>query len=197
MKVLLSWLREFAPDIAGTPEYLAETLSALGLATEEITHLGQGLEGVVVAEVLATRTHPDADRIQLVDVDPGNGEALQVCCGAFNMAVGNKVPLATVGTTMSNGMEIARRKMRGQWSNGMLCSAAELDMGQDHAGIMILDDELALGVPVAEALGIYPDVVFDLEVNPNRPDAMSIVGVARHLAAGLGVPFALPEPKLQ
>ncbi|MCY4162971.1 MAG: phenylalanine--tRNA ligase subunit beta [bacterium] len=197
LKVLLSWLREFAPDIAGTPEYLAETLSALGLATEEITHLGQGLEGVVVAEVLATRTHPDADRIQLVDVDPGNGEALQVCCGAFNMAVGNKVPLATVGTTMSNGMEIARRKMRGQWSNGMLCSAAELDMGQDHAGIMILDDELALGVPVAEALGIYPDVVFDLEVNPNRPDAMSIVGVARDLAAGLGVPFALPEPKLQ
>ena len=197
MKVLLSWLREFAPDIGGDPQDLAETLSNLGLAVEELSHIGQGLDGIVVAEVLATRPHPDADRIQLVDVDAGDGEALQVCCGAFNMSVGDLVPLATVGTTMPNGMEIARRKMRGQWSNGMLCSGAEIDMGDDHEGILILEQGLTLGVPLTEALGIQPDVLFDLEVNPNRPDAMSVMGVARDLAARLGVPFAVTAPQIQ
>ncbi|MYG94041.1 MAG: phenylalanine--tRNA ligase subunit beta [Acidimicrobiia bacterium] len=201
MKVLLSWLREFAPEIgvakAHTPAYLAETLSDLGLAVEELSILGGGLEGIVVAEVLATRSHPDADRIQLVDVNPGDGQALQVCCGAFNMSTGDKVPLATVGTTMPNGMEIAQRKMRGQSSNGMLCSAAELGFGDDHADIMVLQAGLEPGVPLAEALGITPDVLFDLEVNPNRPDAMSHLGVARDLAARLGVPFVMPQPKPQ
>ncbi|MXZ79266.1 MAG: phenylalanine--tRNA ligase subunit beta [Acidimicrobiia bacterium] len=197
MKVLLSWLREFVPDIEGEPEHLAEVLSDLGLAVEELSHVGQGLDGIVVAEVLATRPHPDADRIHLVDVDAGDGEALQVCCGAFNMAVGDLVPLATVGTTMPGGMEIARRKMRGEWSNGMLCSGAEIGMGDDHEGILILDQGLSLGVPLTEALGIHPDVLFDLEVNPNRPDAMSVMGVARDLAARLGVGFAVTAPGVE
>ncbi|WP_419847106.1 phenylalanine--tRNA ligase subunit beta [Candidatus Poriferisocius sp.] len=196
MKVLLSWLREFAPDIDGEPEDLAEVLSDLGLAVEELSHVGRGLDGIVTAEVLATRPHPDADRIHLVDVDAGDGEALQVCCGAFNMAVGDLVPLATVGTTMPNGIEIARRKMRGQWSNGMLCSGAEIGMGDDHEGILILERGLSLGVPLAEALGIHPDVLFDLEVNPNRPDAMSVIGVARDLAARLGLPFSVAAPEV-
>ncbi|WP_420619606.1 phenylalanine--tRNA ligase subunit beta [Candidatus Poriferisocius sp.] len=196
MKVLLSWLREFAPDIDGEPDDLAEVLSDLGLAVEELSHVGRGLDGVVIAEVLATRPHPDADRIHLVDVNAGDGEALQVCCGAFNMAVGDLVPLATVGTTMPNGMEIARRKMRGEWSNGMLCSGAEIGMGDDHEGILILEQGLSLGVPLAEALGIHPDVLFDLEVNPNRPDAMSVMGVARDLAARLGVPFSVASPEV-
>ncbi len=194
MKVLLSWLRDFAPDIDGDPEQLAEVLADLGLAVEELSPVGRGLEGIVIAEVLATRPHPDADRIHLVDVDAGDGEALQVCCGAFNMAVGDLVPLATVGTTMPNGIEIARRKMRGEWSNGMLCSGAEIGMGDDHEGILILEQGLSLGVPLAEALGIQPDVLFDLEVNPNRPDAMSVMGVARDLAARLGVPFSVAVP---
>ena len=197
MKVLLSWLREFAPDIDGEPEDLSEILSDLGLAVEELSHVGQGLDGIVVAEVLATRPHPDADRIHLVDVDAGDGEALQVCCGAFNMAVGDLVPLAVVGTTMPGGMEIARRKMRGEWSNGMLCSGAEIGMGDDHEGILILDRGLSLGVPLTEALGIQPDVLFDLEVNPNRPDAMSVMGVARDLAARLGVAFAVNAPGVE
>ena len=146
MKVLLSWLREFAPDIDGTSRRLGRDPGRLGpWPVEELAHIGQGLDGIVVAEVLATRPHPDADRIHLVDVDAGDGEALQVCCGAFNMAVGDMVPLATVGTTMPNGMEIARRKMRGQWSNGMLCSGAEIDMGDDHEGILILGTGPALG----------------------------------------------------
>ncbi len=109
------------------------------------------------------------------------------------MAAGDLVPLATLGTTMPNGMEIGRRKMRGEWSNGMLCSAREMGFGADHAGIFVLPEGLTPGMELTEALGIEPDVLYDLEVNPNRPDAMSIAGVARDLAARLGVPFALPD----
>jgi phenylalanyl-tRNA synthetase beta chain len=201
MKVLLSWLREFAP-IEGDAAFLADTLSSLGLAVEDVVELGGGLEGIIVAEVLALRPHPDADKIQLVDVDTGDGEALQICCGAFNMAVGDRVPLATLGTTMPNGLEIQRRKLRGQWSNGMLCSATELQLGDDHAGILILGsrsgsgaDGPELGTPIRDALGIEHDVLFDLDVTGNRPDALSVAGVARDLAARLGVPFALPDPQ--
>ena len=193
MKVLLSWLRDFAP-IEGDPFALAEQLSDLGMAVEQVGLLGQRLEGVVVARVLATRPHPRADRIQLVDVDAGDGEALQIACGAFNMKAGDLVPLATVGTVMPGGIEIGRRKMRGEWSNGMLCSARELGLGDDHAGIFVLPPDLPLGADVTEAMGIQQDVLYDLEINPNRPDAMSVAGVARDLAARRGVPFAVPEP---
>ncbi|HET8621050.1 MAG TPA: hypothetical protein VFM27_18920, partial [Acidimicrobiales bacterium] len=193
MKVLLSWLRDFAP-IEGDPVALGEHMSDLGMAVEGLDLLGPGLDGVVVARVLATRPHPSADRIQLVDVDAGDGEALQIACGAFNMAAGDLVPLATVGTVMPGGMEIGRRKLRGEWSNGMLCSARELGLGDDHAGILVLPAGLAVGTGFAEAMGIQADALYDLEVNPNRPDAMSVAGVARDLAARLGVPFAIPEP---
>ena len=198
MKVLLSWLREFAPDIDGDPVDLGEKMSALGLAVEEMTITGEGLDGIVLAKVLDLRPHPDADKIQLVDVDMGDGEALQVCCGAFNMSVGDLIPFATIGTVMPNGMEIAQRKMRGEMSNGMCCSAAEMGMGDDHDGIMLLTDTVdpgatPLGTPITEALGMSRDVLWDLEVNANRPDAMSVAGVARDLAATLGVPFSFPE----
>jgi phenylalanyl-tRNA synthetase beta chain len=195
MKVLLSWLREFAP-FEGAPEVLGDELSDLGLAVEELSHVGEGLDGIVVAEVLALRPHPGADRIQLVEVDAGDGEPLQICCGAFNMAVGDRVPLATLGTVMPGGMKIERRKLRGEWSNGMLCAADEMGLGDDHGGILVLAPDLALGTPVTEALGIEPDVLFDLEVNPNRPDAMSVAGVARDLAARMRVPFAVPVPSV-
>lgn len=196
MKVTLSWLREFAPDIDGDPVELGETLSALGLAVEEMERIGEVVPGVVLAKVLDLRPHPDADKIQLVDVDAGDGVPLQVCCGAFNMAIGDLIPFATVGTVMPNGMEIAQRTMRGQISNGMCCSGAELEMGDDHSGILVVNDLVAdgaeLGMPLGEALGLEPDVLWDLEVNANRPDAMSVAGVARDLAAALGVPFAFP-----
>lgn len=196
MKVLLSWLREFAPDIEGDPVELGERLSALGLAVEEMSITGEGLDGIVLAKVLDLRPHPDADKIQLVDVDAGDGEALQVCCGAFNMSVGDLIPFATIGTVMPNGMEIAQRKLRGEMSNGMCCSASELGMGDDHDGIMLLTASAAdqtLGAPITEVLGLERDILYDLEVNANRPDAMSVSGVARDLAASLGVPFAFPE----
>ncbi|MPY96082.1 MAG: phenylalanine--tRNA ligase subunit beta [Acidimicrobiia bacterium] len=200
MKVLLSWLREFAPGIEGAPADLAHRLSMLGMAVEEIELVGRGLDGVVVARVLRTRAHPGADKIQLVDVDAGDGEALQVCCGAFNMGAGDLVPLAMLGTTMADGRLIVRRKLRGEWSNGMLCSAAELGFGEDHSGIMILaggapGEAPAPGQPLLEAMGITEDVLFDLDITGNRPDALSVAGVARDLAAHLRVPFAVPEPK--
>jgi phenylalanyl-tRNA synthetase beta chain len=196
MKVLLSWLREFAP-IDAEPTRVGDELSDLGLAVESMDVVGEGLDGVVVARVLDLRPHPNADKIQLVDVDRGDGEPLQIVCGAFNMTVGDLVPLATTGTVMPNGMRIERRKMRGEVSNGMLCSAAELGFGDDHSGIMILGNgehpgSTRPGGSLRDALGMETDVLYDLEVNPNRPDAMSVVGVARDVAARLGVPFSLP-----
>ena len=197
MKVLLSWLREFAPGIEGDPAALGDVLSALGLTVEETVVTGSVPDGVVLGRVLELRPHPDADRIQLVEVDDGSGKALQVCCGAFNMAVGDLVPLARVGTVMPSGLEIARRKLRGQASEGMCCSEIELDMGDDAEGIMILNDRVRAGTgpgtPLAEALGLEPDVLWDLDVGANRPDALSVMGVARDLAAGLGVAFEPPD----
>lgn len=196
MKVLYSWLREFAP-IEGDPQWLADQMSDLGMAVESMTPVGDGLGDIVVARVAGLRPHPDADRIQLVDVDAG-GDLLQVCCGAFNMAQGDLVPLAPVGAVLPDGLEISQRKMRGQLSQGMLCSASELGLFGDTDGIMVLGglvgEQVTTGQPLVDALGIASDVMFELEINPNRPDAMSVAGVARDLAARLGVPFSLPRP---
>jgi phenylalanyl-tRNA synthetase beta chain len=196
MKVLLSWLQEFAPFPSDDPVALGDVMSDLGMAVESIERIGEGLGGIVVAKVLDLAPHPNADKIQIVNVDSGDGIPLQICCGAFNMTVGDLVPLATLGSTMPDGMEIARRKMRGEWSNGMLCSGRELGLGDDHAGIFILDGSLTAGTPIIDALGISADVLFDLEINPNRPDAMSVAGVARDLAARLSLPFAIPVPQV-
>lgn len=192
MKVLLSWLREFAP-LEGSPDDIAEQLTQLGMELESVTTVGEGLDGIVVARVLEVREHPDADRIRLVDVDRGDGVALQICCGASNMVAGDLVPLATIGTVMPGGMEIAKRKMRGQESNGMLCSSRELELGEDHSGILVLDHDVAPGTPIREALDLRADVVYEFDSLPNRPDTLSVLGVARDLAAHQGVPFSLPE----
>ena len=205
MKVLLSWMREFIPggfgDLESDPEALSEVMTNLGLVVESVDHIGGGWEGIVVAKVLSLRPHPEADKIQLVDVDTGGaaspaGEPLQICCGAFNMAEGDLVPLATLGTVMPGGLDIARRKLRGQWSNGMLCSATELGMGDDADGIMVLGAGLPVGQPLADALGIESDVLFDIDVEGNRPDGLSVAGVARDVAAKLKLPFVFPEISL-
>jgi phenylalanyl-tRNA synthetase beta chain len=195
MRAVLSWLNDLAP-VGHDVEQLAHDLSALGMAVDHVEVVGAPVDGVIVARVLATRAHPDADKVHLVDVDTGDGQALQIVCGAFNMTDGDLVPLATLGTTMPNGMEIGRRKMRGEWSNGMLCSSRELGLGDDHAGILLLPAELPLGRPVFDALGVTADAVFDLDITRNRPDAWSHRGVARDLAAHLGVPFTDPSPPL-
>jgi phenylalanyl-tRNA synthetase beta chain len=196
MKVLLSWLRDFAP-FEGDPVALGEAMSDLGMAVEDLVRIGEGLDGIVVARVLETRPIEGANKIHLVVVDAGDGQPLEVGCGAFNMQAGDLVPLATVGTVMPNGMEIGRRKMAGVVSNGMLCSARELGLADDHGGILLLPGHLEPGTALTEALGIEPDVLYDLEINPNRPDAMSIMGVARDLAARLRLPFTVPEPVVE
>lgn len=193
MKVLLSWMRELAP-VEGDPDFLAATMTDLGMVVESVETVGEEWPGVVVARVLELAKHPEADRIQLVSVDSGDGEPLQICCGAFNMSVGDLVPLATLGTVMPGGLEIARRKLRGEWSNGMVCSAAELGLGTDGDGIHLLDPSLTVGQDLGPALGVTTDVLFDLDIEGNRPDALSVAGVTRDLAARLGVPFTLPRP---
>ncbi len=193
MRAPLSWLCDFA-TFDQPVEVLADGLSSLGLVVEGIDRVGEDIPEVVVAGILDIRPHPSADRIRLVDVDAGDGQVLQIACGAWNMDVGDLVPLAKVGAVLPGGMEIARRKMRGEWSNGMLCSPTEIGLppvdGVD--GLLILLPGSAVpGTPIAEAIG-GADVVFDLDVSPNRPDAQSMAGVARDLAAWLGLAWAWP-----
>jgi phenylalanyl-tRNA synthetase beta chain len=193
----LSWLRDYAP-LEADIDALAAVLSELGLVVEGIENVGEGLDGLVVARILGIRSHPNADKIRLVDVDAG-AEPLQIVCGAWNFAVGDLVPLAPAGTVLPGGHEISARAMRGEMSNGMLCSAAELHLPEaagTEDGLMILPEGIAApGTPLTEALGIGPDVVFDLDVSPNRSDALCMAGVARDLAAALGETWAAPtEP---
>lgn len=196
MRAPLSWLRDYAPLDAGVDD-LAKALSELGLVVEGVEQIGAGLGDVVVARVEAIRPHPDADRIRLVDVDAGGSDTLQIVCGAWNFAEGDLVPLAPVGAMLPGGFEISRRKMRGEWSNGMLCSAPELDLPEQDGsagGLLILPSGLAApGTPLVDAMGLHPDVVFDLDVSPNRPDALCMAGIARDLAARLGETWAMPS----
>ena len=190
----LSWLRDFAPfsdDIAA----LVAALDDLGLVVEGIEHVGGGLEEVVVSLVTEIAPIAGADKIRRVVVEAGDGP-VQIVCGAHNFAVGDRVPLARVGAVLPNGMEIARRPLRGVDSNGMLCSGKELGLSDDSAGLLVLGDEVAAapGTRLTEALGLEPDTVFDITVEGNRPDAWSMAGIARDLAARLGLVFTLPEP---
>jgi phenylalanyl-tRNA synthetase beta chain len=194
MRIPLSWLRDFAPIEVPTDE-LTSVLNELGLIVDGVERIGEGLGDVVVARVSEIRPIEGADRIRHVTVD-GGGDPVEVVCGAWNFEVGDLVPLAPVGTVLPNGMEIARRKMRGAVSNGMLCSPSELHLAEDSAGLMLLSRDLVPGTPLPEALGLEPDVVYDLDITPNRPDAMSVAGVARDVAAALRVPFSIPDVDL-
>ena len=193
MRVPLSWLRDFTPAEADNGT-LAATLDRLGLVVESVERVGEGLDDVVVARVTEIRPIPGADRIRAVSVDAG-GEQVDVVCGAWNFSEGDLVPLARVGAVLprSEGQAITRRKMRGVVSNGMICSGFELGLSDDHAGILVLPATTELGAPFAEAMGIESDTVFDLDITPNRPDAMSIVGVARDLAAAMKAEFRPPS----
>ena len=189
MKVPLSWLREFVSiPVAVDQRQLTDLFNNLGLVVEGVEQIGHTYEGIVTAKVLSFDRVPKSDHLMLVQVDVGDGTPLAIICGASNYAPGDVVPLATIGTTMVDGRKIERRPVLGIKSNGMLCSARELELSDDHSGIMILPPETALGVSLRQALSIEsPDLVFDLAVEANRPDAMSIRGVARDLAAQIGV----------
>lgn len=190
MKVTLSWLNDFAP-FGTDAEAIAAALTRLGMQVEEIIPVNEPIQGVIVAKVLDRAKHPNADRVGLVFVDVGDSQSLQICCGAFNMQPGDLVPLATIGTTMPDGRNIQRSQMRGEWSNGMLCSRSELGLGEDHSGIWILPPGLALGSDPWAGSGLTHDVVFDIDLTRNRPECWGVIGIARDLAAGLGVPFTV------
>ncbi len=194
MRAPLSWIREFTPADAPTEELVA-ALNQLGLEVEAVEEPGREVVGVRVARILDVLPHPDADRLRLADVEFGDGTT-RVVCGAPNIAAGQLVPFAPAGATLPGGMTLERRKIRGQVSDGMLCSPRELGLGDDHDGILVLDADAELGTDVRELLGL-DDVVFDLSITPNRPDAMCIVGVARELAAHLGQPFTVPTPEVR
>ncbi|MGH9133203.1 MAG: phenylalanine--tRNA ligase subunit beta [Ilumatobacteraceae bacterium] len=196
MKILLSWLGEYA-DFGDDHAALAAALTSIGLAVDAVEHVGATVDGVVTARVVRTETHPDAARVHRVYVDTGDGAERHVWCGAFNMRAGDVVPLAVLGTTMPDGRTIERRGILGIDSDGMLCSARELGLGDDHTGILILPADSPLGVPYGEVLGLEPDVLLDVDVTRNRPDCWGYVGVARDLAAHLGLELRLPAPPLE
>jgi phenylalanyl-tRNA synthetase beta chain len=187
----LSWIRDFTPLDATGVDVIADALNQLGLEVEAIDAPGRDINGVVAARILDVAPHPDADRIRLADVDFGDGQ-VRVVCGAPNIEPGMVVPFARIGAVLPGDFKIERRKIRGVVSEGMLCSARELGLGDDHAGILGLDPDAPLGTDVREILGL-DDVVFDLSITPNRPDAMGITGVARELAAHFGQPFIVSE----
>ncbi len=186
MKILHSWLNEFA-EFGTDVDAIAESITKLGLAVEGVETVGLPVAGVVVAKVLRTERHPDAAKVHRVYVDAGDGVEKHVWCGAFNMQPGDLIPLATLGTQMPDGRVIGQRGILGIDSEGMLCSGTELGLSADATGIMILPSHLELGGDVFSALGITKDVVFDLDVTRNRPDCTGYLGVARDLAAHLGL----------
>ncbi|NVN97895.1 MAG: phenylalanine--tRNA ligase subunit beta [Geobacteraceae bacterium] len=183
MKVTYNWLKEFV-DFDLSPEDLAHLLTMLGLEVDSIEYIGADLDDVIVALVEERAQHPNADKLSLCRINNGK-EILSVVCGAQNFKSGDKVALAQVGSTLPGDFKIKRSKIRGEESCGMLCSEKELGLADESAGIMVLSEDLQLGKPLFDALGIK-DVVFEIGLTPNRADCLSVIGVAREIAAKLG-----------
>jgi len=180
MKVSLNWLKDYVDIRIGIKE-LINLLTMAGLEIEQAISTGEGFEKIVVGEIGSIRRHPNADRLSLVEARTGE-EKFSIVCGATNIRDGQKVPLALAGARLPNGVEIKRSKIRGETSEGMLCSEIELGLGQDAAGIMILPPDLPLGVNLGEVLGLK-DTILDISITPNRPDCLCVIGVAREIAA--------------
>lgn len=186
-----SWLRAFVnPEIS--TEELSHRLTMAGLEVEETNPVAPPFSGIVVAHIVDVAAHPDADKLRVCQVDDGSGAMLQIVCGAPNATAGIKVPLARVGAELPGGMKIGPVKMRGIESAGMLCSARELGLSQDHAGLLELDQGATVGQSLREALDL-DDMLFTLKLTPNRADCLSILGVAREVAALTGEPLQLPS----
>ncbi|MFV8465187.1 phenylalanine--tRNA ligase subunit beta [Flavobacterium sp. LB1P62] len=205
MKISYNWLKQFI-KIDWKSEETAALLTDLGLEVEIVEKYQSvkgGLEGIVVGHVLTCTQHPDADRLKITTVDLGNGIPVQIVCGASNVAAGQKVPVATIGTTLYDkegvAFSIKKGKIRGQESHGMICAEDELGLGESHDGIMILDDALLPGTSAATVFKIENDEVFEIGLTPNRADAMSHLGTARDLRAGMlqsGVNVELITPSV-
>jgi len=191
MKISYNWLKQFI-NIDWNAEKTGELLTDLGLEIEGIEtyeSVKGGLKGIVVGEVLTCEQHPNADRLKVTTVNIGEAEPVQIVCGAPNVAAGQKVPVATIGTTLytaeGEAWKIKKGKIRGEESHGMICAEDELGLGESHDGIMVLDTDLKVGTPAAEIFEVENDEVFEIGLTPNRADAMSHYGVARDLKAGL------------
>ncbi|GIU93411.1 MAG: phenylalanine--tRNA ligase beta subunit [Acidimicrobiia bacterium] len=191
MRVSLRWLGDFLELPTTDPGEIARALTGLGLKVESIEHLEARWAAVVTAKVVSAEPHPHADRLRVCRVDMGS-EVLEVVCGAWNFEAGATVAFAPPGARLADGTVLEVRRIRGVESNGMICSERELGLSDDHEGILVLPDEIVPGRPLEEVVEL-PDVVFELEVTANRPDAMSMIGVARELAAYYRIPYRWPE----
>ena len=193
MKFSLSWLKDHL-DTDASVETIAATLNAIGLEVEGIEDPAARLAGFRVARILTAARHPDADKLQVLTVDAGDGVPLQVVCGAPNARAGMIGVLGTAGAVVpANGMVLRQAAVRGVESNGMMCSARELELGEGHDGIIELPGDAPVGTPFAEYHGADP--AFDVAITPNRPDCMGVYGIARDLAAaGLGLLNSIVAP---
>ncbi|MFL5848450.1 MAG: phenylalanine--tRNA ligase subunit beta [Solirubrobacteraceae bacterium] len=191
MRLPLAWLRDYC-DPPLTTEELAERLDLTGTEVGFVEHHGvEALDRFVVGRVLEAEQHPDADRLSVCRVEVGNGDVAQIVCGAPNVAAGQIVAVARPGAVMPDGTELGRAKLRGVESDGMILAEDELGIGTDHAGILVLDDDLRPGQPLVDALPISTDVI-ELEITPNRPDCLGVYGLAREVHAITGAPLAAP-----
>lgn len=198
MKISLNWLNTYT-GVELKAEEVADILTGTGLEVEAIeAHdvIKGGLRGLVVGEVMSKAKHPNADKLNLTEVNIGAGPYLKIVCGAPNVEAGQKVVVATVGTTIhpteGEPFTIKRAKIRGEESEGMLCAEDEIGLGSDHGGIMVLDPKAKIGTPVAKLLGIQSDSILEVAITPNRTDAISHIGVARDLCAVLRIPVQHP-----
>jgi phenylalanyl-tRNA synthetase beta chain len=191
MRVPLRWLREFIDLPTEDPAELKAVIDMLGHEVEGYEVLDIGWTDVVVGKVLEISEHPDADKVRVCQVDVGSSTD-QIICGAWNFAEGAYVAVARPGALLPGDFKIGQRTIRGVESNGMICSESELGLGDDHAGILVLDGEPEVGTSFADLVEL-PDVVFDISITSNRPDAMSMLGIARDLAAYYGVDSHVPE----
>ncbi len=194
MKFSLEWLKYYL-DTDASAEEISAKLNAIGIEVEALEDPAESLAGFTIAKVLTAKPHPDADRLQVLTVDTGSGDALQVVCGAPNARAGLVGVLGSPGATVpANGMQLRKSEIRGVESNGMMCSSRELELGDDHEGIIELPEDAPVGTGFAEYSASTP--IFDVAITPNRPDCMGVMGIARDLAAaGLGTfkPVEVPE----
>ncbi|NND04592.1 MAG: phenylalanine--tRNA ligase subunit beta [Acidimicrobiia bacterium] len=195
MRVSLQWLREFIDLPTEDVAELKRAFDMLGHAVESVEELEADWTTVKVGKVLTVDAHPNADKVRVTTVDVGTGDPHQIICGAWNFEAGAVVPVALPGAVLPGGFEIGQREIRGVESHGMICSERELGLGEDHEGIMVLADDTPIGGDFVDQLDL-PDVVFELEVTNNRPDVMSMIGVARELAAWFEVEFRQPDATL-
>ncbi|MFP5238223.1 MAG: phenylalanine--tRNA ligase subunit beta, partial [Acidobacteriota bacterium] len=194
MLLSLNWLREFVP-YEGPVDTLADRLTMLGLEVEGVSRPFAAAADVVVGHVLTREKHPDADKLSVCTVDVGEAAPLQIVCGAPNVAAGQRVPVAKIGTVLPGGLAIKKSKIRGVESFGMICSEPELGLAEKSEGILVIEGEPAPGVTLAQAMNL-DDTILEIGITPNRADCLSILGLARETAMAFGLPLSLPRFQL-